>query len=125
MSKEKALCSQYKPEEDNVMRVNKQWVSMSQKQLENTIAQSAELVTLMRQNLHHIEDPKVVELMMTLNASLVVADVIKENWDREFFCHVCECDATINEDGVANHILMDGSIDHNADAEHTPYELKE
>lgn len=47
---------------------------------------------------------------------------ISGNTDGSLYCHLCGKEFFIDDRGVANHGSPD-SIDHDADAEHTPYSL--
>jgi hypothetical protein len=38
-------------------------------------------------------------------------------------CHQCGQEFEIDETGVSTHVFLDGSIDHDRDADHVPYEL--
>jgi hypothetical protein len=40
-------------------------------------------------------------------------------------CHQCGKEFSIDQHGVATHLTEDEEIDHDADADHVPYTLKE
>lgn len=109
---------------NNKDKNSKKSISLTPARITDVFDHATQLTLVMRHQLQYISDQNIINVMMELNESLVVADVIPENWHGEDeSCHQCGEPFTINENGIANHVDDNEGIDHDADSNHTPYSV--
>lgn len=96
--------------------------------LTDVIDHAAQLTLVMRSQLQYISDQNIINAMTELSEALVTAGIISENWREGSLdapsCHQCGESFTLDSEGVANHTDDNADVDHDADADHTPYTLE-